>query len=185
MSILDKITGRLQEKIGNPILADLVKDQNLKDLLVKREFRITQQYLQREVFDKAVDDELPEISITVMDGFAEIAGKFKKRLIPFAIPFSAVFTIHSMEFTTARKNVVLKLERVAPVDIDWLTRKIVERVPYLSCLGDLVVCDLNKVPKLAHLFGYRVKGISPWDYVTLKDLQLKEKEIIGKVGVVL
>ncbi|HJV64827.1 MAG TPA: hypothetical protein VJ550_03740 [Geomonas sp.] len=173
------------DRIKNPSLAELVKEQNLKELLLKREFRITQGYLQREFLSQALDDELVELSIGLFEGYGDIAGKIKKRLVPFPLPFSATFTLQGMEFSSARKTVLLKLEKVGPVDVDWLTRKFVERVPFLSCTGDLIVCDLTKVPRLAELFAYRVKGLNPWDLVTLKELKLKEGEIVGRVGVVL
>lgn len=173
------------DRIRNPLLAELVKEQSLKDLLVKREFRITEDYLQRELLSRALDDEVVELSISICDGFGEIAGKVKKRLVPFALPFSATFTVQGVEFSGARKAVMLKLEKVGPIDVDWLTRKIIERIPFLSCMGDLIVCDLTKVPKLAALFAYRVKGINPWDFITFKELSLRDGEIVGKVGVVI
>jgi len=181
MGIFDRINDRLR----NPALAELVKEQSLKDLLLRREFRIPESYLQREFVNRALDDELPELSIALHDGYGEIAGRMKKRLIPFPIPFSARFAIQGMEFSSARKIVFLKLDQVAPIDIDWLTRKMVQRIPFLSCFGDLISCDLTRVPRLAELFAHRVKGISIWDFITLKELSLKDGEIVGRVGVVL
>jgi hypothetical protein len=173
------------DRIKNPTLAALVKEQNLKDLLVKREFRITEGYMQREVLNRAVDEELLELTLSVLDGFGQLTGKVKKRFVPFAISFSATFTMQGVEFTGTRKAVLIRLEKVGPIDIDWLTRKIIQRVPFLSCMGELIVCDLTKVPKLAELFAYRVKGINPWDFITLKELSLKDGEIVGRVGVVI
>jgi hypothetical protein len=184
MGIFEKLTEKITEKIRNPALAELVKEQSLKDLLIRREFRISQGYLQREFLSRALDDEILEFSITLCDGYGEIAGKMKKRFLP-ALPFSATFTIQGMEFTSARKCVLLKLEKVGPIDLDWLTKKFVQRIPFLSCAGDLIVCDLTRVPRLAELFAYRVKGLSVWDLITLKELSLKDGEIIGRVGVVL
>jgi hypothetical protein len=182
MAILD----RIKERIKNPALAELVKDQNLKDLLVKREFRITQGYLQREIFSRAVDEELPEFSVKLGEGYGQVSGKVKKRLLPFTIPFSATFTIQGVEFSATRKLVLLKLEQVAPVDFDWLTRKFVERIPCLSMMGgDVIACDLAKVPRLAELFSYRITGLNPWDFIVLKELAFREGEVAGKVGVVL
>lgn len=181
MGLFDK----LKDKIKNPAMQELVKEQNLKDLLLKREFRFSQGYLQREFMSRAMDDEIPEFNIALFDGYGELNGKMKKRLIPFAINFSATFTIQGLEFSAARKSVQLKLEQVAPIDIDWLTRKVVQRIPFLSCNGNLITCDLNQVPRLAEIFAYRVKGFSPWDFVTIKELSLKEGEVVGRVGVVL
>ena len=49
----------------------------------------------------------------------------------------------------------------------------------------LISRDLTRVPRLAELFAYRVKGINPWDFIALKELSLNEGEIVGRVGVVL
>jgi hypothetical protein len=175
---------RINDRIKNPALVELVKEQSLRDLLTKRAFHISQGYLQREFLSRALDEEIVEFSITLFDGYGEIAGKMKKRLLP-AIPFSATFSIHGMEFSSARKCVLLKLEKVGPVDIDWLTRKVVQHIPFLSCSGDLITCDLTRVPRLAELFAYRIKGLNVWDIITLKELSLKDGEIVGRVGVVL
>ena len=185
MGIFDKFKERINDRLNDPAFMELVQEQSLKDLLVKRAFRVPQAYLQREFLNKAIDEELLELNLSLYDGYGEISGKMKKRLLPFAIPFSATFTIHGMEFSTARKCVFVKLEQVAPIDLDWLTRKVVERIPFLSCTGDLVVCGLTRVPRLAELFAHRVKGISLWDFITMKEIWLKQGEIVGRVGVVL
>ncbi|HBA88944.1 MAG TPA: hypothetical protein DCZ75_13465 [Geobacter sp.] len=185
MGIFDKFKDRIQARLNDPSFMELVQEQSLRDLLVRREFHIPQAYLQREFLDKAVDDEIVELKLAVFDGYGEISGKMKKRLVPFAIPFSATFSIEGMEFSAMRKCVLLKVANVAPIDLDWLTRKVVERIPFLSCMGEVVVCDLTRVPRLAEMFSHRVKGISMWDYITLKELWLKQGEIVGRVGVVL
>ncbi|WP_224983553.1 hypothetical protein [Geomonas agri] len=185
MGIIDKIKGRIQDRLNDPAFMGLVQEQSLKDLLLRREFRITQEYLQREFLDKAVDDELVEFKLAIENGYCELSGRLKKRLVPFAIPFSASFTIEGIEFSATRKCVFLKHGPVTPLDLDWLTRKVVQRIPSLSMMGDLLVCDLNQVPRLAELFAHRVKGISIWDYITLKELWLKRGELGGRVGVVL
>ena len=186
MGIFESLKDKIKDRISDPAFQDLVKEQSLKDLLTKREFHISQAYLQREILSKAVDDEILELNLALSDGYGEISGKMKKRLIPFAIPFTATFTIQGMEFSGARKIVFLKLDQVGPIDLDWLTRKVVERIPFLSCMGgDMISCDLTRVPRLAELFAYRVKGISIWDFITLKELGLKQGEIVGRVGVVI
>jgi hypothetical protein len=188
MGIIDKIKKRSLEeldKMKNRSLAELVKEQSLKDLIIKREFRISQRYLQREILDPARDEEIQELAIHLGDSFGEIRGKIKKRFVPFAIPFSVTFSISSVEFSTTRKQVLLKLEQVTPLDLAWVTKKFVEKIPFLSFSGDLVACDLMKVPRLAELFAYRVKGVDPWDHITLKGLELSEGEIVGRVGVVI
>ena len=186
MGIFEKFTDKINEKINNPALVELMKEQSFRDLLTKRAFHISQGYLQREFLSPALDDEIVEFSVTLFDGYGEITGKMKKRLLP-AIPFSATFTIQGMEFSSARKCVLLKLEKVGPVDFAWLTRKVVQQIPFLSCSGDLLTCDLTRVPRLAELFSRRVKGINlnVWDLITLKELSLKDGEIVGRVGVVL
>lgn len=185
MGIFDKFKDRIQEKLNDPSFMELVQEQSIRDLLVRREFHLPQAYLQREFLNQVIDDEIQELSLTIFDGYGEISGKMKKRLVPFAIPFSATFSIQGMEFSAMRKCVWLTIANVTPVDLEWLTRKMVERIPFLSCRGDLVVCDLTRVPRLAELFSHRIKGVSMWDYITLRELWLKEGEIVGRVGVVL
>lgn len=185
MGIFDKIQDRVRERLRDPAFTELVKEQSLKDLLLKREFHIPESYLQRELVGRALDDEVLELSLALYDGYGEIRGKIKKRLIPFPISFSARFVIQGMEFGSARKAVYLRLEQVEPIDIDWLTKKVVERIPFLSCFGDLIACDLTRVPRLTELFAYRVKGMSFWDFITLKELSLKDGQIVGRVGVVI
>ena len=184
MSFFEKFTERINDRIKNPALAELVKEQSLRDLLTKRAFRISQGYLQREFLSRALDDEIVELSLLLCDGYGEITGKLKKRFLP-ALPFSATFTVQGMEFSSARKCVLLKLEKVGPIDLDWLTRKVVRHIPFLSCSGDLITCDLTRVPELARLFDYRIKGLNVWDLITLKELSLRDGEIVGRVGVVL
>jgi hypothetical protein len=185
MGIFHRFSETVSQRLKNPALAELVKEQSLKDLLIRREFRLSEPYLQREFVSKALDDELLELSLSLFDGYGQISGKVKKRLIPFPISFSARFTIQAMEFSSARKVVFLKLDQVAPIDLDWLTKKVVQRIPYIEYVGDMIACDLAQVPRLAELFAHRVKGISPWDFITLKELSLKDGEIVGRVGVVL
>lgn len=185
MGIFDKLQDKVRERLNNPILQELAKEQSLRDLLLKREFRLPETYLQREFVSRALDDEVQELSLALYDGYAEITGKMKKRLIPFPISFSGRLTIQGMEFSPARKVVFLKLDQVAPIDIDWLTKKVVQRIPFFDSLGDLIVCDLMHIPQLAALFSQRVKGYSVWDFITIKELSLKQGEIVGRVGVVL
>ncbi|MBU5635921.1 hypothetical protein KOM00_04170 [Geomonas sp. Red69] len=185
MGIIDKIKDRIQDRLNDPAFMGLVQEQSLKDLLLRREFRITQEYLQREFLDKALDDELVEFKLVIENGYCDVSGRLKKRLVPFAIPFSASFTLEGIEFSAARKCVFLRLGPVAPLDLDWLTRKVVQRIPSLSMMGELLVCDLGKVPRLAELFAHRVKGTSIWDHITLKELWFRQGEIGGRVGVVL
>jgi len=185
MGIFNKFSEKVSQRLKNPALTELVKEQSLKDLLIRREFRLPEPYLQREFLSKALDDELLELSLTLFDGYGQISGKVKKRLIPFPISFSARFSIQGMEFSSARKVVFLKLDQVSPIDLDWLTKKVVQRIPYIEYVGDMIACDLAQVPSLARLFDRRVKGISPWDFITLKELSLKDGEIVGRVGIVL
>lgn len=164
---------------------DLIKDPRLHDLVTKREFRLTEEYLHREFLAKVTDEELTGLNLSIGEGHAELSGKVKKRLLPFPIPFSARFSIHSTDFSHKGKVVRLKLEEVKPIDLDSLTKKLVEQVPFLTYEGGLVSLDLERVPRLAELFGYQVKGIRPFDFVVLKDLVLSPGEVVGKVGVIL
>lgn len=164
---------------------DLVKDPRIRELVTRREFRLTQEYLHEEFLGRLADEELTDLGLKIGEGFAELSGKVKKRLLPFAIPFSARFSIHSIDFSHKRKVVHLKLEELKPLDVDSLTKKLVEQIAFLSFDQGLVTLDLAKVPRLAELFGYNVKGIRPFDFVVLKDLALNPGEVVGRVGVIL
>jgi len=173
------------DRFKNPALLELVKDQRLKDLITRREFRVTEEYLHREFLSKAVDDELTELTLKLGAGFAELTGRVKKRLVPFAIPFSARFSLHSIDFTRRGKVVHLRLEELKPLDLDWLTRKLVQNIPFVSYGDGLVTLDLSRVPRLAEFYGYQVKGVRPSDFVVLKELLFCEGELIGRVGLIL
>ena len=179
MSIFSKLFEKKDE------IADLVKDHRLRDLILKREFRLTEEYLHDEIFSKLCDEELTDLAFVVREGSAQLSGKVKKRILPFAIPFSATFSIHSMTFTQKKKVVNLKLEELKPLDVDAMTRKLVEKIPFLSFADGLVTLDLARVPRLAELFGYTVKGVKPFDFVVLKDIAFCPGEVVGKVGVIL
>ena len=173
------------DRFKNPALLELVKDQRLKELITRREFRLTEEYLHREILSKAVDDELTELTLKLGAGFAELTGRVKKRLVPFAIPFSARFSLHSIDFTRRGKVVHLRLEELKPLDLDWLTRKLVQNIPFVSYGDGLVTLDLSRVPRLAEFYGYQVKGVRPSDFVVLKELLFCEGELIGRVGLIL
>lgn len=173
------------DMLQNPALIELMKDQRLRDLVTRREFRISEEYLHREFISGAMDDEVQELSLRFYDGYGEIAAKVKKRLIPCAIPFSARFSVRSVVFGSYEKKVHLAVEEVKPLDFDWVTKRVVERVPFLSFEEGRVVCDLEKVPRLADLLAKRVKGVKVSDFVTLKELSFRQGEVFGRVGVVL
>lgn len=166
-------------------IVDLIKDPRLRDLIVRREFRLTEEYLHEEVFSKLCDEELTDIAFVVGDGSAQLSGKVKKRLLPFAIHFSARFSIHSVVFSHKKRVVNLKLEELKPLDMDALTRKLVEKIPFLSYADGLVTLDLARVPRLAELFSYEVRGMKPFDFVVLKDVAFCPGEVVGKLGVIL
>lgn len=169
-------------KLLSPALLDLLRDQRLKDVLTRREFRITEEYLHREVVSRAGDRELQGLSLKLCDGYGEISGRVKKRLLPFPIPFSARFTVHAFDFGRAEKTLCLKMERVRPLDLEWVTGKVVDSIPFLSYQEGVVVCDLEKVPRLCELLSCRVKGVRPFDHVVLKDILVKEGEVVGRLG---
>ena len=175
----------LFDKIKSSHLLDLVRDPRLKELVTRREFRISEEDLRRALLNRAPDEEVPELSVAIAEGFIEISGKVKKKLLPFAIPFSARFSLHSLEFTPRTKAVHLRLEELKPLDMDWLTRRLVEKLPFLSFGEGLVTVHLVKIPRLAPLLTSQVKGFHPFDHVVLKDLNFYQGEVVGKLGVML
>lgn len=169
----------------NPAFRDLLKDQRLKELLARREFRISEEYIHREFISQAGDDEVRGLALRFRDGFGELSGEVKKRLLPFAVPFAARFTIHGVEFNAMGKRVYLRVEEVKPVDFDWVTRRVVEQVPFLDYRDGLLVCDLERVPRLDALLAHRVGPARVADFFTLRELSLRNGEIVGRLGVVL
>ena len=91
-------------------------------------------------------------------------------MLPFAIPFSARFSLHSLDFSPHIKTVHLRLDEVKPFEVDSLTRKLVEKVPFLSFDNGLVTIHLEKVPRLAALLDSQVRGFRPFDHIVLKKL---------------
>jgi len=179
------IFDRLNNTLKNPAFRELMRDQQLKEVVTRREFRVTEEYFQREFVSRAVDEELRGLSLRFRDGYGEIAGEVKKRLLPFAIPFTARFTVQKVAFTSWEKQVYLQVEQVKPLDLDWVTARLVGNIPFLSCRDGVVACDLTRVPRLAEFFGYQFKGMKVADLLTVKELSLREGELVGRLGVCL
>ena len=89
--------------LKNPALLDLIKDQRLKEIVTRREVRFSEDYFHRELANKAMDEDIQELSMKFFDGYGEISGKVKKKLIPFSIPFSVRFTVERVFFTPKDK----------------------------------------------------------------------------------
>jgi hypothetical protein len=165
---------------------EMMKDPRLRELVTRREFSISREELQQELLSQTADEEgLQDLTVQVGDGFLEISGRVKKRMLPFAIPFSARFSLHSLEFSPRSKTVHLKLEELKPFEVDSLTKKLVEKLPFLSFADGLVTIQLEKVPRLAGLFGCRIGSFRPFDHIVLKQLNFMEGEVTGKIGVLL
>lgn len=171
-------------KLRSPAVAGLLKDQHLLEMAIRREFRCSEEYVRREVVPRLADEDIHGLDIAFRDGFGELTGQVKKRFLP-AIPFSARFIVDRVACTPWEKRVYLRLEEVQPLDLDWLTRRMVERLPFLDYDGGIVVCDLMRIPRLAELFAYRVKGVRVCDFLTIKGLDVRPGEIVGRLGVVL
>jgi hypothetical protein len=61
----------------------------------------------------------------------------------------------------------------------------VERVPFLAYRDGLLVCDLERVPRLDALLAHRIGAARVADFLTLRELSLRQGEIVGRLGVVL
>lgn len=172
------------DKLQHPLLRQFMQDQNLMDLVAKREFRISEESFRRGLVTGG-DDEIKELDVRFMDGYGEISGKVCKRPLPFDIPFSARLTIERVEFTPEGKHLVLRAEEVKPLSLDWVTAKIIGRVPFLSWQEGSIICDLARVPKLAPIFGTEIKGIRPLDFITLRDVTFQPGAIVGRIKLVI
>jgi hypothetical protein len=172
------------DKFKHSALAGLIHDQHLKELITRREFRISEEFIHREFISQAADEEILNPELRFFDGFGELRCQVKKKLLP-AINFSARFTIHGLEFSSLGKRLHLRLEEVKPLDFNWVTKRMIGRLPFLTLSDGIMTCDLTQVPRLAYLFSYQVKGIQVVDHFTLRDLAFKEGEVVGRLGVVL
>ena len=176
---------KIFDKISNPLLKQFMQDQNVRDLLTKREFRITEEFFQRELVAGSEDDEIRELEVRFYDGYGEITGKVRKKPLPFDIPFSARLSVLRVDFTPEGKYFLLRTDEVKPFSLDWVTAKIVGRVPFLSWRDGVVTCDLARIPNLAPMFGAEVKGIRPLDFVTLRDVTFQPGALVGRVKIVI
>ena len=174
------------DKLKQSHLMEMLKDPRLKDLVTRREFSVSQEELQREIVTQAAgEEELQDLSVQVGEGYLEISGRVKKRMLPFAIPFSARFSLHSLEFSPRSKTVHLKLEELKPFEVDSLTRKLVEKLPFLSFADGLVTIHLARVPRLEGLLGSKIGNFRPFDHIVLKKLCFRNGEVAGSIGVLL
>lgn len=174
------------DKVKDSRLLELIRDPRLRDLVTKREFRLSQEDLQKELMEQMAGEEaLQELALTVGAGFLELSGRVRKWPLPFAIPFSARFSLHSFEFSPRSKVVHLRLEEVKPFEIDALTKKLVEKVPFLSFADGLVTIHLDGIPRLAGLLACNFKQFRPFDHIVMKELSFHPGEVVGRVGVLL
>jgi hypothetical protein len=169
--------------LGNAPFWGFVKDQNIRELLTKREFRISEQYLHREFVSRAESEKVRDLSLKIYNGYAEITGKLRQRLLSVSVTFLARFAMHGYEFNRNSKKVHLKIYGAKPMSGDLLLGELADNIPFLTCEQGIAVCDLTKVPRLSQVFGYHVKGMPVMDFVTIKELRLNEGEIVGKLGV--
>jgi hypothetical protein len=172
------------KNLQNPTLAAFLRDQRLPELFRRREFRFTEAFLHRELCAQACDEEILDLDLALHDGYAEVRGTVKMRLLP-AITFTFRVRIAGMEFNVLGKRLHLAVEQVKPVDLHWVTRRLVERVPFLSYADDRITVDLERVPSLAGPLNYRAKGVRPADFFTLRDVTLRTGEVVGRLGILL
>ena len=176
---------KIFDKISNPLLKQFMQDQNVRDLLTKREFRISEELFQRELVAGDEDDGIRELQVRFHDGYGEITGKVRKKPLPFDIPFSARLSVQRVDFTPEGKFLLLQVDDVKPFSLDWVTARIVGRVPFLSWREGIITCNLARIPKLAPMFGAEVKGVRPLDFVTLRDVTFQPGAIVGRIKIVI
>lgn len=169
--------------LADPRLLEFMKDQRIQEIISKREVRVTDDYLQTQFISKAVGGEVDELALTFHDGHAVLAGKVtKKVVIPVTVPFSIRFSMKAVTFNKEEKTIRLNVDEIKPLDVDWVTKRIIEKLPFLTFEARQVTCDLTQVPQLAELFGYQVKGINVADLIAFRDMQIRKGELVGKVG---
>ncbi len=164
-------------------LLGFIKDQKIKEIVTKREFRFSEEYLHGELVKRAGARKVNDLSLKIYDGYAQITGRVKQWPMPVPMPFLVRLGVHGTEFSSGSKNVFLRIDEVIPEDGELLIGQLTEKIPCLTYHKGMVVCNLAQVPRLGDLFGYRVKGIQVMDYVTVKELALNKGELVARLGV--
>ncbi len=173
----------ISDILGNAPLWDFIKDQNLREIITRKEFRVTEEYLNRELVTRVGSDKVKELSLKIYDGHAEVTGKLKQWPMPMSVPFLVRFELLGFEFNRNSRFVRLKVDLARPAGGDFFIGKLAEKIAFLTYEKGIATCDLAKVPLLSGLFGYHLKGTPVIDFVTIKELTLNKGEIVGKLGV--
>ncbi len=169
--------------LGNTALLGFIKDQKIREIISKREFRLSEEYLHRELVNRATHEKVSDLALAIYDGYARITGKVKQWPVTVPVPFMVRFAVHGVHFSPDSKNVFLRVEEVRPHGGDLLLGKLSGRIPFITYEKGIVACDLTQVPQLGELFGYRVKGVKVMDYVTVREIELNEGELVARLGV--
>ena len=101
---------------------ELVKDPRVRDLVTRREFRISEEDLRKEFVSRVADEELQELDVVIGEG---IPGDLRKNEEEAASVPSPVFGALLPAFPGVfppPQNVHLRLEELKPLDLDWLTK---------------------------------------------------------------
>ena len=101
------------------------------------------------------------------------------------LEFPVTVNCAKIDFTPEGKYLLLKADEVKPFSLDWVTARIVGKVPFLSWKEGIIACDLERVPKLAPLFAASVKGVRPFDFLTLRDVSFQQGALVGRVKIVI
>ena len=176
--------GSILQRLKNSPLAAFLQDQRLPELFRHREFRLSEAFLRRELQAMAADEEVGPLQLFIHDGRIEVRGVVKKRLLP-PIPFGVTLRLAGVEFNAMAKRLHLAVEEVKPLDVDWITGRLVARVPFLSHGAGRITIDLERVPRLHLPLTCRIKGVRVADFFTIKELRLKPGEVVGRLGVTL
>lgn len=174
----------LLHKLKNSTFSAFLQDQHLPGLFRRREFRLTEAFLRRELLTQVADEEIPELDLELHDGYAEVRGVIKKRFMP-QLAFSLRLRVVGVEFNAMAKRLHLAVDDVKPLDVDWITRRLVERVSYLNYAAGRISIDLDRMPRLEIPLAYRIKGVRVADFFTIKEIHLRLGEVVGRLGVTL
>ncbi len=139
MSIFDKL-----KQSG---MADLIRDQQMKELLTRGEFRIHRGVRPPRIPRHGCRRRYPRSLPPLLRRPRRTVRHREKRLLP-AISFATRFGIQGVEFGRMGKRIYLQLQEVRPLDLDWVNERIIGRVPFLDYHGSLIACDLPASPAL-------------------------------------
>lgn len=175
---------RLIRTIQSETAREFLRDQSIGDLLIRRQFRLTQSQLNRMLLSLGDPESAGSLSMTLGEGVMELEGRVPLSMLP-AMTVRASLTIAGILTTRDGPVVRLRVESVHPLPVVPFISRIVERIPFLTYRDGLVHCHLHRLPGLDRILLQRVGSQRLVDILILRELHLRQNELTGRVGILL